>query len=120
MLLLLSGAMLAFVIFAWEKASGISAEERREIGILKAVGWETSDVMLIKMWEGILISLGAFLAGYFAAYIHVFYFSSALFEPILKGWAVLYPRFQLVPVIDGFQVATLFFLAIIDPDKVMR
>ena len=135
-LVLLSGAILAFAIFAWEKASGLSAEEKREIGILKAIGWETGDVLKMKFWEGALVSLTAFLLGYIAAYLHVFRFSSALFEPVLKGWAVLYPRFELTPVVDGFQVATLFFFtvfpytvativpiwraAITDPDAVMR
>jgi len=135
-LVLASLALLAFVIFAWEKASGLAADEKREIGILKAIGWETGDVIKMKFWEATLVSFFAFLIGYLAAYVHVFYFASALFAPVLKGWAVLYPRFELSPVIDGFQVATLFFLtvfpyaaatlvpiwraAITDPDAVMR
>lgn len=135
-LVLLTGALLAFAIFSWEKASGLSAEERREIGILKAIGWETSDVLKMKLWEGLLISLTAFLVGYVLAYGHVFLFSAALFEPALKGWAVLYPRFEITPFVDGLQVATLFFFtvfpyalatvvpiwraAITDPDAVMR
>lgn len=128
--------ILAFVILAWDKASGLSAGEKREIGILKAIGWETGDVIAMKFWESALISLSAFVIGYVAAYLHVFHFSSALFTPVLKGWAVLYPHFELVPAIDGFQVATLFFFtvfpyaaatlvpiwraAITDPDAVMR
>ena len=135
-LALASLAILAFAILAWEKASGLSADEKREIGILKAIGWETADVLKMKFWEGALISQAAFLIGYLAAYLHVFRFSSSLFAPVLKGWAVLYPRFELSPVIDGFQVATLFFFtvfpyaaatlvpiwraAITDPDAVMR
>ena len=133
---LLLGAILAFVVFAWDKASGLSAEERREIGILKAIGWETSDVIRMKFWEGAIVSLTAFLLGYLAAYVHVFVADAALFEPVLKGWAVLYPRFRLVPTVDGLQLATLFFFtvfpytvativpiwraAITDPDTVMR
>ncbi len=133
---LLVGAILAFVIFAWDKASGLSAEERKEIGILKAVGWETSDVIRMKFWEGTIVSLSAFLLGYLAAYAHVFYTSAVLFEPVLKGWAVLYPRFQPVPRVDGLQLATLFFFTVFpyavatiipiwraattDPDQVMR
>ena len=133
---LLAGAVLAFAVFAWDKASGLSAEERREIGILKAVGWETGDVLRMKFWEGALVSLTAFLLGYLAAYAHVFLADAALFEPVLKGWAVLYPRFALAPTIDGLQLATLFFFtvfpytvativpiwraAITDPDTVMR
>ncbi|MCG7995759.1 MAG: FtsX-like permease family protein [Candidatus Thiodiazotropha taylori] len=136
MLILLLGSVLAFVIFAWDKASGLSAEERKEIGILKAVGWETGEVMRMKFWEGVIISLMAFLIGYLAAYLHVFYTSAGLFEPVLKGWSVLYPSFQLTPSVDGLQLATLFFFTVLpytlativpvwrtsitDPDLVMR
>lgn len=136
MLALLAAAILAFGILAWEKAAGLSADEKREIGILKAIGWETGDVIKMKFWEGLLISLLAFLLGYVAAYLHVFHASAALFEPVLKGWAVLYPSFRLTPHIDGLQVATLFFFTVFpytaavlvpiwraattDPDTVMR
>jgi ABC-type lipoprotein release transport system permease subunit len=136
MIVILLGALLAFIIFAWDKASGLSSEERREIGILKAIGWETSDVILMKFWEGMVVSLSSFLAGVLLAYGHVFFASSALFEPALKGWAVLYPRFKTVPFIDASQLAALFFLTVVpytvatiipswraatvDPDAVMR
>ena len=135
-LLLLAGAVLAFFIFAWEKASGLSAEERREIGILKAVGWETGDVIALKSLEGVLVSLTSFLLGYLSAWLHVFQWGAALFEPVLKGWSVLYPDFRLAPHVDELQVATLFFFTVfpytlanvvpiwraatVDPDQVMR
>ena len=60
----------------------------------------------------------------------------AVFEPVLRGWSVLYPRLELTPAVDGLQLATLFFFtvfpytvativpiwraAITDPDSVMR
>ncbi len=135
-IVIFSAAALAFVIFAWDKATGLSAEERREIGILKAVGWETSDILLMKFWEGTVISLTAFLVGTILAYAHVFLTSSVLFAPVLKGWSTLYPTFRLTPFIDFGQLATLFFLTVvpytittiipswraatIDPDAVMR
>jgi ABC-type lipoprotein release transport system permease subunit len=133
---ILLGAVLAFGILAWDKASGLSAEERREIGVLKAVGWETSDIIRMKLWEGALISLSAFLLGYLLAYLHVFYAGVVLFAPVLKGWAVLYPAFNPLPTVDGLQLATLFFFTVFpytlatlipiwrvatsDPDAVMR
>lgn len=136
MIVILSGALLAFIIFAWDKASGLSLEERREIGILKAIGWETSDVILMKLWEGMIVSLSSFLSGTLLAYAHVFFTSSRLFEPVLKGWAVLYPEFKVIPFIDASQVVALFFLSVVpytvatiipswraatvDPDSVMR
>jgi ABC-type lipoprotein release transport system permease subunit len=134
--MILSGAVLAFIVLAWDKATGLSGEEKREIGILKGIGWETSDILVMKFWEGTVISLSSFFAGILLAYLHVFLASSALFEPILKGWSVLYPEFKLTPFIDFYQMATLFFLTVIpytvttivpswraatiDPDLVMR
>jgi len=136
LVIILSGALLAFVIFAWDKASGLSLDERREIGILKAIGWETSDIIQMKFWEGIAISLTSFCSGIIFAYIHVFFTDAFLFEPVLKGWSVLYPHFKLVPFIDASQIFTLFFLSVVpytvatiipswraatvDPDSVMR
>ncbi|MDD1632050.1 MAG: FtsX-like permease family protein [Methylococcaceae bacterium] len=136
MIVIFSAAVLAFVIFAWDKASGLSAGERREIGILKAVGWETSDVIQMKFWEGAMISLTAFFTGVILAYVHVFFTGSLVFEPALKGWSNLYPNFELTPFVNLEQLTTLFFLTVvpytvativpiwraatIDPDSAMR
>ncbi len=135
-IVIFGAALLAFVIFTWDKATGLSAEERKEIGVLKAVGWETSDILLMKFWEGTAISLTAFLAGTILAYAHVFFSSSALFAPVLKGWSTLYPSFRLTPYLDFAQVVVLLFLTVIpytvstivpawraatiDPDAIMR
>lgn len=136
MTVILLSAVLSFVIFAWDKSSGLSAEERREIGILKSIGWETSDVLQLKFWEGIAVSFSAFVCGTILAYIHVFFFSAPVFAGALKGWSVVYPDFRLVPAIDTYQLAVLFFLSVfpytaatilpswmaatVDPDAAMR
>ena len=136
LLALFSAAVLAFGILAFDKASGLSAQERRDIGILKAIGWDTGDIVRMKLWEATLISLTAFLAGFVLAYVHVFFFSAPLLEAVLKGWAVLYPRVLLTPAIDGLQIATLAMLTVLpylaaivvpvwrsaaaDPDAAMR
>ena len=135
-LAMLASALAAFAIFAFDKASGLSAEERREIGILKALGWDTSDILSMKLWEGALISAGAFLLGVVAAWLHIFLFDAGLLAPVLKGWAVLYPKVHLAPRLDGLQLLALAFMTIVpftaatlvpvwkaaiaDPDTVMR
>ena len=112
-LMVLSCVFFAFIILAWDKATGLSAEEKHEIAILKAIGWETSDILLMKFWEGAAVSLTAFFIGIFLAYLHVFLASSPLFTPVLKGWSVLYPQFRLTPHIHVYQIAVLFFLTVI-------
>lgn len=136
LLSIFSVALVAFCILAWDKATGLSAEERREIGILKALGWDTGDVLLLKFWEGTVIALTAFLLGITAALLHVFWLGAPLLVMVVKGWSVLFPQFQLVPYIDLQQLFILAFMTIVpylvstvvpcwraavtDPDSVMR
>lgn len=134
--MMLSTLLLAFMILAWDKAAGLSAEEKREMGILKAIGWDTGDILHMKLWEGLLLSLTAFLAGYLLAWLQVFYGGARLFAPVLKGWAVLYPDFRLTPAVDLQQLLVLLAVTVLpyivatlipiwraassDPDAVMR
>lgn len=136
MALIFVSALISFGVFAWDRATGLSAEERRETGILKAIGWETSDILLMKFSEGAIISLVAFTAGCILAWVHIHYFWASLFGVFLKGWSTIYPYFRLAPVIDIFQLAVLFMLTVppyiaailvpswraatMDPDTVMR
>ncbi|NOY52365.1 MAG: FtsX-like permease family protein [Deltaproteobacteria bacterium] len=136
MLTLFSAALFAFSILAWDKATGISGAEKNEIGILKAVGWDTADILELKFWEGIVISFTALLGGLTAAFVHVFFFNAPLLTPVLKGWSVLFPTFRLTPYIDLYQVFVIALLtvapyiactvipswkaAVTDPEMVMR
>ncbi|MBN1958015.1 MAG: FtsX-like permease family protein [Desulfuromonadales bacterium] len=136
MLAVATGALIAFCILAWDKATGLSAEEKREIGILKALGWETADVLTVKLWEGLVISLTSLLIGLIGAWVHVFVFGAPALTPLLKGWSVLYPDFAYTALIDIYQVFVLAMLtvgpyiactlipawktAVTDPDLVMR
>jgi len=131
-----ASALIAFCVLAWDKATGISAEEKQEVGILKAIGWNTADVLELKFWEGLVISLSSLLIGLILAYLHVYFFGTAVLLPVLKGWSVLFPEFPLTPQINLYQVFILAFLtvapyvastlipswktAVTDPEAVMR
>jgi ABC-type lipoprotein release transport system permease subunit len=106
-------AIFAFLILAWERASGLSREERQELGILKAVGWQISDVLWLKFWEALIISLTATLLGIVLALWHVFVWQAPLLKPFLIGWSVLYPQYQLVPIVDSESLLAIFALSII-------
>lgn len=136
LLTLFVAALIAFCILAWDKATGLSAEERREIGLLKALGWDTADVLACKLWEGLALSVCALLLGLLAAWLHVFYFGAPLLVRVLRGWSVLFPPLELVPQVDLLQLATLAMLTVApyvastvvpcwraattDPDSVLR
>jgi ABC-type lipoprotein release transport system permease subunit len=136
LLTVFSSALLAFCILAWDKATGISAEEKREIGILKAVGWDTAEVLALKFWEGLALSLLALLLGLILAWVHVFWLGAGLLTPVLKGWSLLFPPFAVTPYFDLYELSVIAFLtmtpyvastvvpswkaAIADPEAMMR
>ena len=136
MLSVFSAALIAFCILAWDKATGISADEKQEIGILKAIGWDTSEVLALKFWEGLIISLTSFLLGTIIGFVHVFSFDSFFLAPVIMGWSVVFPHFDLTPHLDPYLVLTLGSLTVIpyvastvipawktaitDPESIMR
>lgn len=106
-------SIFAFLILAGERAAGLSKEERKELGILKAVGWQISDVLWMKFWEGALISLTATLSGILLAYLHVFWLDAPLLKPFLIGWSVLYPAYRLPAVVEPGSILLIFALSVI-------
>jgi ABC-type lipoprotein release transport system permease subunit len=113
MLTIFTAAIVAFAILAWDKATGISAAEKLEIGILKAVGWDTSDVLELKFWEGLVISVTAFLVGVLAALVHVFFFGAPILARVMKGWSVVFPEFRVSPHVSLYQIFLLAFLTVV-------
>lgn len=106
-------SLLAFLILAWDRASGLSKEERKELGILKGIGWQINDVLLLKFFEGIIISLTATLMGILASLFHIFVFDAWLIKPFFIGWSVLYPDYNLRIVIDGSSLLIVFLISVI-------
>jgi len=129
-------AIFAFLILIWDKASGLSLEEKREIGILKAVGWDTDAVLSVKLWEGLIISGISSLTGILLAYAYTYWLRAPGLREIFVGWSSVYPPFRLTPDADPkfllliITIAVLPYLAvtvfpawkaaITDPDTIMR
>lgn len=105
-------AILALLVLAWDRASGIGGDERREIAILKAVGWSTSDVLWAKLLESMLVGAAATAFGLLLGYGWIYWLGAPGLRPALVGWSVLYPRSALTPAVDfaellGISIAVL-------------
>jgi ABC-type lipoprotein release transport system permease subunit len=90
-------ALVCFIILAWDKASGLSVEELREVAILKILGWQTGDILLLRFFETLVVAVFAFALGYLGAWLHIGFWGGGLLRPILLGWSVLRPELQVVP-----------------------
>jgi ABC-type lipoprotein release transport system permease subunit len=97
-------ALLALLVLGWDRASGLGPDERREIAILKAVGWSTSEVLWAKLFESILVGAFATALGLALAYVWVFVLGAPGIRQALVGWSVLYPRSSFTPAVDVAQL----------------
>ncbi len=101
-----------FFMIVYDKASGLSSEEKKEIGILKAIGWKIDDILKEKFYEAFIISFISFLSAIIIALFFVYILQAPIIKDIFIGYSRLKPEFDLPFVFDLQTVFLLFFLTI--------
>ena len=96
----LLGCVAAFAILIWDKGTGLTEEEFRTIGLLKAVGWQSREVMELKLFEGAVVSAISLVSGLIIAQVHLLWLDGFIFARVIKGWSVLFPSFSVTPDLD--------------------
>lgn len=105
--------LLAFLILAYDRLARLSQEEQREIAILKAIGWQTRDLIRLNMLQSLVLSLTGFLIGVVLSYAHVFMAGAPLLRIVFSGWSVLYPPHPLPVSLDLSKLFGLMFLTVV-------
>jgi ABC-type lipoprotein release transport system permease subunit len=101
-----------FFVIVYDKTSGLSFEEKREIAILKAIGWSVSDILTVKLYESLVISVTSFLAGILVSMVYIFGLNAPGLKNIFMGYAYLKPHFELTFYIDLSAIVLIFFATI--------
>jgi ABC-type lipoprotein release transport system permease subunit len=70
-------------------------ERRREIGTLKAVGWQILDVMQVSLWENIYVSVLSACLALAAAFVWIHTFNGLLIAQFFIGEPGLMPAFPV-------------------------
>ncbi len=103
-------ALTTFVLILYQRFSMVYSSERRQIGLLRALGWSISDVLKLKFYETVIVIAISFVLGVVAAYGFVFILGAPLLREIFLGGANLSNTVQLVPVLDFGVLSTIFLI----------
>jgi ABC-type lipoprotein release transport system permease subunit len=88
-------SLFAFFILVLEQSANISTTEKEEISILKSCGWQIDEIVKLKIFQSLSISIFSIFLGYIIGIIHVFLMDAFLIKTFFIGWSVLYPSFHL-------------------------
>ena len=104
--------LFTFFIIIYDKASGLSSEEKREIGILKAIGWKVDDILKEKFYEAFIISFFSYALGIMLAMGYVYIFQASLLRNIFVGYSQLKTTFELPFIFDFTTLSIVFLLSV--------
>ncbi len=105
-------SIFTFFIIVYDKASGLSSEQKREIGVLRAIGWRIDDILKERFYEAFIVSSLSYLSGIILAFAFVYIFNAPLLGNIFSGYSKLKPEFNLAFVFDMQTLALIFFLSV--------
>ena len=105
--------IFTFILILYQRYSMISSSDKKEIGILKAVGWSIKDIIKLKIIENFIIGFMAFIIGVIVAYIFVFILNAPILKNIFIGFSNVQNDFILNANIEFSTLITLFLFFII-------
>jgi len=106
-------SLITFMLILYQRYAMINSSEKKEIAILRAVGWSIKDVIRLKISETLVIALFAFLIGVIVAYFYVFVAQAPLLKEVFLGFGNLPVDVTFTPVIDFGMLSSMFLFFIV-------
>lgn len=100
--------LVTVLLLVWAQSSHIGVDVSKEIGILKAMGWQTGEIIEMKMMESVILGLTGTSIGILSGFIYALMGTPGISGYCL-GCASIYPKFP-VPVHCDFQSIILLFI----------
>jgi ABC-type lipoprotein release transport system permease subunit len=135
-LILFVVALATFALMLYQRYSTVYSNEKRAVGVLRALGWSIQDILRFKFYEAGMMILIAFILAIALAYGYVFVLGAPILREIFLGDAKINSDILLVPVLDFRLLGSLFLIyalpfvaavlipvwriATIDPKEAMR
>ncbi len=106
--------LIAVAIVAFNQTVVVGHESKFEIGLLKALGFATTDVIQIRLIESIILGALAGSIGLIFGISYDVFLNAPILKDFMMGWATLYPSFT-VPVYVSAETVLLTYVITIVP-----
>lgn len=106
--------LIAVALIAFNQMVVVGHESRFEVGLLKSLGFSTSDVIQIRLIESATLGVIAGTIGITIGILYDIVLNAPVLSDFMIGWAVLYPTFS-VPVYISAQTVFLTYAITIIP-----
>ena len=107
--------IFTFILILYQRYSMISSSDKKEIGILKAVGWSIKDIIKLKIIENFIVGFMAFIIGIIIAYIFVFILNANIeFSTLITLFL-----FFIIPFLSAVLIPV-WKIAVIDANESMK
>jgi ABC-type lipoprotein release transport system permease subunit len=106
--------LISVAIIAFNQTVVVGHESKFEVGLLKALGFSTSDIIQMRLIESAILGTIAASAGLAIGIIYDAILGAPVIKDFMMGWATLYPGFP-VPVFINPQTLLFAFAITIVP-----
>jgi ABC-type lipoprotein release transport system permease subunit len=106
-------ALISFFILLYKQVSSISSKIKKEIAILRAIGYSIKNIITLKLIQNIIISFSSYIFGIVLAYIYVFILHAPLLKNIFLGSSIN-NNITFTPIIN-FDILVILFLFTVIP-----
>lgn len=106
-------SIVSFMILLYQKTIFSFAHEKREIGILRAIGWRISDIIKFKLIQNLFIALSAFILALVCSYLFVFKANAPLLKNIFLGSDASLIQTHFIPSFSMSDIIILLLLSVV-------
>ena len=111
-LMLFTILLVTLFFLTSERLSGLSHAEKREIAVLKAIGWSIRNIISVKFYEGFFIASMAYISGIAASLGYVYILGAPLLDRLFSGFSSLRPPLDLAFEFDWSILLLLFLITV--------
>lgn len=105
--------LIAAILISLSQMIIVGQESRFEVGLLKAFGFSTIDIIEVRLIESIILGFFASSLGMLLGYIYVAYFNAPGLVDILLGWAFLPKQFKIPVYVNWSSIFSIYAITII-------